>query len=332
MKIFKKLISILLAMQVMASCVSSVAYRIKIVRRHNDTIDKDGMNITMASDNNYVLPLIVAVTSILENRNSDTKINFYFLVSKDFNKKNVQLLLNLKSKYKNFNINIVNMGDSFKEARTRLHITTPAFYRLRLASLLKDLDKCLHLDVDTIVNIDLKELYNTDITDFYIAGVKDMGAQSWGDKYASLLEIKDMSQYINTGVLLINLKKIREDNLEKKFNEFIPNLATKKELHCHDQDVLNAVCYNKIYFLPFKYNVMTHFNVLSEKAWCGMAQKCYTKKEWTEAITNPQIIHYAGHKPWKKFSVRLNRYWWSYAMKTEVVEEIDNLFTKHLTL
>lgn len=286
--------------------------------------------IVMATDNNYAYPTLVAMTSVLENKKESTKVDFNILVSGDFSEEHSKLLLNLKSKYKNCDVKLINMGDSFKNARTRLHITTAAFYRLRLPSILKDLDKCLYLDGDLVVNTDLTQLYNTDITDFYIAGVKDFGAQSWGPEYAKLLDIKDMSQYVNTGVLVMNLKKMRDDNLEEKFNKFIPNLKTRTGLHCHDQDVLNSVCYGKISHVPFKYNVMTHFNVVSKGAWRGKARDCYTQKEWDEAVGQPLIIHYAGSKPWKQINIRLKEYWWGYAKKTDIWEKIDKLYTPNL--
>ena len=292
--------------------------------------DNEFMHVVMATDNNYVYPTVVAITSILENKKASTKLNFNILISGDLSYESKNEILSLETHYKNCKNRLIDMGDSFKNARTRMHITTAAFYRLRLPSILKNVDKCLYLDGDLVVNTDLTEIYNTDVTNCYIAGVKDFGAQSWGPAYAKLLEIKDMSQYVNTGVLVMNLKRIREDNLEEKFNKFIPNLTLRPGLHCHDQDVLNSVCYGKISHLPFKYNVMTHFNVVSEKAWMGKAKDCYTQDEWIEAVRKPQIIHYSGAKPWKQINVRLKEYWWDYAKKTNVWKKINELFTPNL--
>ena len=292
--------------------------------------EKNEVNVVMATDNNYVYPTIVAITSALENKKAATQLKFHILLSGDFSNDNRQKVLNLSQLYNGCKINLIDMGESFKEARTRLHITTAAFYRLKLPGILKNLDKCLYLDGDIVVNTDLMEIYNTDVTDAYIAGVKDFGAQSWGPEYAKLLDINDMSQYVNTGVLVMNLKKMREDSLEEKFNKFIPNLKLRTGLHCHDQDVLNSVCYGKIKHIPFKYNVMTHFNVTSEKAWVGKATTCYTRDEWIEAVRNPQIIHYSGSKPWKQVNVRLKEKWWEYARKSNNGKEIDELFSKNL--
>ena len=65
-----------------------------------------------------------------------------------------------------------------------------------------------------------------DISDCYIGAVKGFGQicfqlnPSMKD-YAKRLGVKDMNQCINAGILIMNLKKMREDKLEDKFNEFI---------------------------------------------------------------------------------------------------------------
>ena len=61
-----------------------------------------------------------------------------------------------------------------------------------------------------------------------------------------------MNQYIDIGVLLMNLKQIRMDNMTQKFIELSKNNYDYKE-----QDVLNVACFGKILTLPPKYNLMT---------------------------------------------------------------------------
>ena len=63
------------------------------------------------------------------------------------------------------------------------------------------------------------------------------------------LHLPSMRKYLNAGVLLINLKQIREDNMTKKFIEL-----SKKNYLSQDQDVLNVACYGKIITLHPKYN------------------------------------------------------------------------------
>ena len=84
-----------------------------------------------------------------------------------------------------------------------------------LASIVPQYKKMLYLDVDIIVNTDLSELYDVNLEGNYYGGVRHptyyLG--NWGG-HCKLLDIPDLHSYINAGVLLINLEKIREDNLE----------------------------------------------------------------------------------------------------------------------
>ena len=60
----------------------------------------------------------------------------------------------------------------------------------------------------------------------------------------------DRFNYINSGVVLFNLKKIREDNKEQELNKFV----NENNLYYPDQDAINAIFKNNILFLDNKYN------------------------------------------------------------------------------
>lgn len=127
------------------------------------------------------------------------------------------------------------------------------FYRCIAHRFFTDIDKILYLDSDTLICRDIAELFNTDINDYVIGGVRDMAPVN--DKYHPQgIYVKDFSEkflnngpYINSGVLLINLKKMAEyENLL---------FETKIPLYYPDQDLLNAAFVGKIKILPLKYNL-----------------------------------------------------------------------------
>ena len=128
------------------------------------------------------------------------------------------------------------MFDAYKDVGTHSYISLSAYYRLKLPSILVELDKVLYLDCDVIVNTSLKDLYDTDITDYYAAGVKDIAMTSSG--YVPKLENNNI--YFNTGVLLLNLDKMRKDKIEIEFEDYtIKNIQSIK---VGDQEILNKVC------------------------------------------------------------------------------------------
>ena len=98
------------------------------------------ISIAMAPDNNYVYPTIVAMTSILENKNDSTHIDFNILVSDDVTDENKDRLRLLGKMYKNSSVKLIEMKDAFKDSYHRW-LPVSAYYRLLLASLLPKQDK-----------------------------------------------------------------------------------------------------------------------------------------------------------------------------------------------
>ena len=111
--------------------------------------------IAMAADNNYAYPTLVAMTSVLENAGPNTKYEFHLMVPSDFTEENKSIIKSLEKKYKRCSINIIDMGNDFKNAKNDARITTPAYYRLSLSEILPNVDKIIWLDGDTIVFKDL---------------------------------------------------------------------------------------------------------------------------------------------------------------------------------
>ena len=105
-------------------------------------------------------------------------------------------------------------------------------------------DKLLYLDIDMMAASDISELYNTDITDYEYAAVKE--------KYGSIFIRPD---YINAGMLLLNMKKIKETGMLRKSRELI---KTKKMLFADQDAIFRSTTKKKL--LPRKYNEQSKFN------------------------------------------------------------------------
>jgi len=277
--------------------------------------------IILSSDNNYAKYLDVTLVSILVNAKKDTFYDVYLLIAPDFSQESKAKILNDAKKYKNNKINFIEMNETFSNLKKMVsHISNPTYYRLKAAKLLPDsYDKCLYFDTDVIVNIDLQEYYNIDIEDNLFAGVKAaymyLLPEQFTKQHCELLEIPDAKNYINAGVVIINLKQIREENLTEVFTEVAQN-----NYPTVDQDVINKVCYGRIKLLPVEYNVMTKYDFLNST---DDLLKVYPKDELDRAIKNPKIIHYADRiKPWQKLSSRFAKQWWFYAIKSGFLYDI----------
>ena len=122
---------------------------------------------------------------------------------------------------------------------------TPYTLLRLLADLLPEVpDKLLYLDIDMMAGGDISELYNIDISDYEYAAVKE--------KYGSVLLYPD---YINAGMLLLNMKKIKETGLLGKARELIKN----KKMLFADQDAIYKATSKKL-LIPRKFNEQSKFN------------------------------------------------------------------------
>ena len=122
---------------------------------------------------------------------------------------------------------------------------TPYTLLRLLADLVPEIpEKILYLDIDMMVAKDISELYNIDISEYEYAAVRE--------KYGSIFIRPD---YIIAGMLLLNMKKIKETKLLEKAR----NLIKKRKLIFADQDAIFWSTSKKL-LLPRKYNEQSKFN------------------------------------------------------------------------
>ncbi len=223
------------------------------IREHSEEI-KTIIPVVYATDQAYMRYTLVSMVSALQNARRNTFYAFTVLIPQNSGIDQTDIDERL-SRFNNYSLSFIEMGNEFADLQMHIpRITSPTFYRLRITSLLKNFDKCIYLDGDTIVCEDLQSLYTIDLQDNYLVGVPAYGYYKKEAEHRKRLELSDnqVFQYINAGVLLMNLKKMRDD---KKEDQFITLLG--KNYAYQDQDILNMSCYGKIQLLPYRYNVMT---------------------------------------------------------------------------
>jgi lipopolysaccharide biosynthesis glycosyltransferase len=181
--------------------------------------------------------------------------------------------------------------EPIKSAPVSHHVTLASYNRIFLSSVLdKDVERILYLDSDVIVLGSIDNLLNCDLSNFFVAAA----SETISKKDRERLEFSTDDKYFNAGILVVNLKKWRESNIESNLVDFIKNHSSK--IKYWDQDVLNYCLKNKWLRLSQKYN-LTHFFFYPEvypPAYFGMKQEDYD-----ECVKDPIIIHYTSHqKPW----------------------------------
>lgn len=237
------------------------------------------INVCFCFDNNYAKYTGVTVASILANAKENEKLHFYF-VSNNISDENRDKILSLKS-IKDCEMEFVypnqNQFEEFENIKTDSRLPLASFFRLKLPSILTEVDKIIYLDCDTVVNVSLNELFEEDISNYPLGGIHDISRRRLSIK----TKLGPNGDYINSGVLLLNLKKMRADNIEQQFLTYSKEHAA--DIFLGDQHVINYVLKDgKIKVLNKKWNIQVG----------NFASRSYYSKY-------PSIIHYIGcQKPW----------------------------------
>lgn len=272
--------------------------------------------IFFATDDNYIPFLAVAIKSLLDNANKGYFYNIHILTDglKDESIENLKGNMSSNSRLiiNNMRECVVDIESSLN-ASLRDYYTISIFYRLFIAKLYPEYHKAIYLDCDLVVLGDISELYNIDTEGNVFGVVVDdvIASNPVFRKYARLGVGVDDNRYFNSGVLLMDLDKYREENILNKFLHLL--ITYNFETAAPDQDYLNVLCKDKVKYL--------------ERGWDRMS----TDENYDGEL---YIIHYNNfRKPWYYDDVPYGKFFWEYAIKTNYynkIKQIKNSFTKEL--
>lgn len=280
--------------------------------------------IVFATDENYIFYTCVAITSLAVNAAESTEYDIYILTGEKFPDGN--LLDRTGQRYSNIHIRFLQVSpEAFQNVVINNgHVTKATFYRLLLCDLL-DADKCIYLDSDIIVTEDLQALYSEDLEEYYLAGCRDIWIDLLTEEKREERRVRtglaSMEKYVNAGVLLLNLRKIKEDGVDKMFLRQL-----NEDYLFEDQDIINVCCYDKMKHLPAKWNIYTLFlGQLGEMRSKGIGEtvlKAFQERKG--------IIHYATPfiRPWECSLYRANDKWWEMAAYWKEEERYQELYEK----
>ncbi len=246
------------------------------------------MNILVTLDDNYIRPLFIMLESLFYHEKGPMVIYlFYSNVSED-NRKRLHTYI---KKQGSRLIPIYVKDDVFQDAPVFRYFTKEMYYRLLCSRLLpKTEDRVLYLDPDILIRGELKPFYEMDFCGRQLIGMEDYAINHMLTEKKEAIGFQKEECYINSGVILFNLNKMREAFV---LEDFIAVLEEHKDVVSYpDQDLIN------LYFKEDRlvgeriYNYNTGYgSVLGMLAWAlGLKRE---KKE-------PVIIHYMGSsKPWQ---------------------------------
>lgn len=260
--------------------------------------------IFYACDDAFVKFTIVSIHSLIRNASKEHKYKIHILHSgiSDEMKNMVNRLEN-----DNFTILFIDVTDYLKSISEKLplrdYYSKTTYYRLFIAEMFPNYSKALYLDSDTVICGDISELYLTEIGDAYLGACHEQVMVQTREFGAYVEKVVGVSRYnfFNAGMMLINCEQFR---LHFVLDKFIDYLHYYNFVVTQDEDYLNLICKDHVYWLDQRWNTETFGHI-------------------PYPVEQAQMIHYImTNKPWHYEDCLFGDIFWKYAKETEVYQEL----------
>ena len=255
-------------------------------------------------DDRFTRYMSVALQSMIEHTSSSRRYEVHILHN-DISKENQAKILTMAKR----NVRIVfddiddEIRDIIHQLPIRDYYSASTYFRLVIAKAFPQFDKAIYIDCDTAVVDDVAKLFDISIGDKYVAAVPEavMVAIDECGRYSEEVLGINRRRYFNAGMIVINSKKWREVDV---LQQFIDLVHFYDFTIAQDQDYLNVICKDKIYYLPRKWNM-----------------ECI--HSWNVPPKERGIIHYAfAAKPWHDVTTIYANYFWEAAAKSPFFYDI----------
>lgn len=287
-------------------------------------IGPNKIHIVITHNDAYTQHCVVCMCSILENKKEDEHIIFHIIDGglSDFSKGKIT---EVASKYNSSEVSFDKVDNSiFTGYKKADYYPVQILWTMILPEIkgLSKLEKLIYLDCDLVVHSSLSELWNLSLDNNYIAAVEDANGKKYSKRF-----LDGKEKFFNTGLMVINCKKWREDNIAKRaVKTALENTGTPLG---YDQTVLNQLFAGHVKYLDLKWNLQ--YSPLNVWPYYD------DLNEYGTAIKNPSIIHYVGdYKPWTKglgcFNPKQKDYFKYHALTSYAFEKYSNWFIQDILL
>ena len=266
------------------------------------------INVAFAFDGKLWLQSAVSIYSLSLHTGGD-RYNIYCLIDTSVHNAMCDVIRNvvkhnrrIKIHFLRFDADILK-NNCYDDGTARF--PRVAMARLFLPNMLPHQKKILWLDSDIIVCDNLSGLYKTNLTGNFIAAIRDTGMDEVIKMYPKefkhydeygLTEMVQRCEYVNSGVLLMNLREMRAYGWTERCLERIS--SEKRNIWYFDQDVINSVSRGHIKYVSPRYNRMTKINL--QNAVSAYQRAGLPTESIIDGFFDCVILHYAGtQKPWR---------------------------------
>lgn len=260
--------------------------------------------IFYACDDNFVKYTIVSIQSLMEHASLDQEYVIHVLNTGIC--ENMKQALSSMAKER-FELRFEDVTEYLKNIEEKLPIrdyySNTTYYRMFIAEMFPEYDKAVYIDSDTVVLGDISELYRHELGEHYVGAAPDqvvVQTDIFGEYAQKVLGV-DRQRYFNAGLLVMNCKQFRK---QKLLDQFVELLHMYNFVVAQDQDYLNVLCKDHVQWIEQQWNTEIFGTI------------AYGEEEF-------KLIHYnLAAKPWHYDDCRYQEYFWEYAKKTPVYEEV----------
>ena len=285
--------------------------------------------VVSAIDRNYVPVYSVFLASLLEHTSPDREYELVLLTD-NVPATAICALREQTHGYANVALRTIDMSScTVPDFSVLGKYTKATYFRLMIPEFLAEYDRAIYLDSDIVVLGDVAELYDAHKEEL-AAAVPDLEMQGmlkdksylmpfcqmyngyeYLEKYCGM-ELSQIMNYFNAGVLVLNLSKMRR----YKITQACLELLNTKPFAYVDQDILNLAFRGHVQLLPYEWNFVA--NVNPEIAF---TQKLLEERE--RASAHIRLLHFAGPQPWREGKViSYEEMFWFYARKSMYYENL----------
>lgn len=262
------------------------------------------INLMFCGNDKVIDGMIISLLSIVKHCKKPLNV---FILTMDLhelnekympiNQKHIAVLDKiLKQGNEKSQIHLIDITKYFKEemmnsANIDTHYTPYILVRLYSDKVDELPDKVLYLDSDLVIYKNIEPLYDTKVDGYHFAAAGDYLGQFFINK-----------KYINSGVLLMNMKKMREEDIFPKCRKMV----VEKKMLLPDQTALNEYC-TQIKYLPSKYNeqnkrqedtVIRHFSMCMKFMVPLSFKKRKMMNKYRPVLRFLPIVKFLNIKPW----------------------------------
>jgi lipopolysaccharide biosynthesis glycosyltransferase len=290
---------------------------------------RDPIVIAIATDSDYLPLALVLLESIASTASGDRPIEFHVL----YDGTDHWALRKLERfRRPPIDVSIHRLANPFQPVGDINAFPPSTFFRHAIPDELAEHKRALYLDLDIIVQVDLAPLFDTDLKGNVVGGVPctstvigallcppfgalpgDRRNYRWRWYFREILGLtrdEDFINFVQSGVLLIDLEKHREQRIDQQMLQTA--IEMKGRLYHAQQGVMNKLLIGQMTLLDPKWNRPAE-SLFPEKE--DIAPPLVRHLVRRQRLV-PGILHFGGKKPWFFHDLPGAGEWWATAFRS----------------